>query len=177
MATLVYKEGQNLNFAISAEVIEAVIRSGLVQATPAPTPDENLARSYYSKGEDEYNHQNYEAAVKDYTEAIRLNPGLPQAYYARGCAYKFLGQYSKVIADFSEVIRVIPNDFGAYDNRGCAYLHLNQFAKAILDFTLAIGFEPKDSDAYGNRGLETRRSMIGFWVKPDRRNLSASPPF
>jgi hypothetical protein len=45
MATLVYKEGQNLNFAISAEVIEAMIRSGLARTkpfpsqTPSPTPD------------------------------------------------------------------------------------------------------------------------------------------
>jgi S1-C subfamily serine protease len=37
MATLVYKEGQNLNFAISAEVIEAVIQSGSAFATPVPS--------------------------------------------------------------------------------------------------------------------------------------------
>jgi Sulfatase-modifying factor enzyme 1/Trypsin-like peptidase domain len=38
MATLLFREGQNLNFAISAEVIEAAIRAGITQATPAPTP-------------------------------------------------------------------------------------------------------------------------------------------
>ena len=156
MATLVYKEGQNLNFAISAEVIETVVRSGLVQATPTPspsaTPDKNLAWSYYSKGEDEYNHHNYEAAVKDYTEAIRLNAGLVSAYDARAHAYDFLGQYSKAIPDFSTDIGFEPKDWAAYGCRGRDYFRLNQFDKAILDFSTAIGFEPKDWAAYQNRG-------------------------
>jgi S1-C subfamily serine protease len=37
MATLIYKEGQNLNFAIFAGVIEGVIQSGLASATPVPS--------------------------------------------------------------------------------------------------------------------------------------------
>jgi hypothetical protein len=37
MLSLVYKEGWNLNFAISAEVIEAVVRTVLFQTTVAPS--------------------------------------------------------------------------------------------------------------------------------------------
>ena len=101
MATLISREGQNLNFAISAEAIEAVVRSALAQAssTPSATPDENLAWSYYSRGDDEYGDRRYEAAVKDYTEAIRFNSNLVQAYYYRGCAYSFLRQYRAACQD------------------------------------------------------------------------------
>jgi len=41
MATLLSKEGQNLNFAISAEVIQAVLRSGLGQVAPTSAPTRN----------------------------------------------------------------------------------------------------------------------------------------
>ena len=77
MATLVSKEGQNLNFAISAEIITSVIHAGLAQTSPAakpgfpsPTPNENLASSYYSKALSESKERNYAEAVDDFVKAV-----------------------------------------------------------------------------------------------------------
>ncbi|MCK5578080.1 MAG: tetratricopeptide repeat protein, partial [Planctomycetes bacterium] len=49
---------------------------------------------YMAKGE-------YLKAIKDYTEAIKVNPGFIDAYYNRGFVYTNMGLYGKAIADYT----------------------------------------------------------------------------
>ncbi len=159
MATLVYKEGQNLNFAISAEVIEAVVRSGLAEGTPAPsaapnpTPDEKLASDYFAKAWSEGSAKHYEDAINDYTKAIRLKDHYVDAYVSRGWAYVQLERYQNAVVDFSEAIRLKPDESNAYANRGFAYNNLRQFERAIEDCSQAIQLNPDELYAQFNRGV------------------------
>jgi formylglycine-generating enzyme required for sulfatase activity len=68
--------------------------------------EEDLAPDYRAeKGE-------YDKAIADCTEAIRLDPKHVEAYHNRGVAYWNKGEYDKAIADFTEAIRLEPtNDF------------------------------------------------------------------
>ena len=52
----------------------------------------------------------YDKAVADYTEAIRLDPKYRQAYTNRGVAYAKSGDDPKAIADFTEAIALSPNE-------------------------------------------------------------------
>jgi len=179
MATLVYKEGQNLNFAISAEVIEAVVRSRLAEGTPtasaAPssTPDEKLASDYFAKALSEGNDKHYEDAINDYTKAIRLKDDYVDAYVNRGWAHNQLELFQDAIVDLSEAIRLKPDEANAYYNRGFAYIRLNQYQKAINDYTEAIRIGPayadlssfltQETNAYRNRGWAY--SQLGLYEK------------
>ena len=158
MATLVSKEGQNLNFAISAEVIETVLRSGAGQVTvvpsptPSATPDRNLASSYVKRGNDESDQQEYEAAVKDYTEALRLTPGNEAAYEYRGIAYFHLSQFNKAADDLTTAINLRPKYNNLYRYRGAAYLGLGNYSAAVDDESEAITLSPDSPEAYEYRG-------------------------
>ena len=57
--------------------------------------------AYGNKGE-------YDRAISDFTEAIRLDPKLASAYYNRGIAYENKGEHDKAIADYTEAIRLEP---------------------------------------------------------------------
>jgi tetratricopeptide (TPR) repeat protein len=50
----------------------------------------------------------FDRAIADYTEAIRLDPKLAIAYYERGVAYHALGDFDRAIADYTEAIRLDP---------------------------------------------------------------------
>ena len=58
-------------------------------------------RAYAKKGD-------YDKAIADYTEAIRLDPKNAEAYCNRGHAYEEKGDYDKAIADCTEAIRLDP---------------------------------------------------------------------
>jgi tetratricopeptide (TPR) repeat protein len=44
----------------------------------------------------------YDKAIDEYTEAIRLKPDYADAYYNRGNAYVGQGKLDKAIADFAK---------------------------------------------------------------------------
>ena len=61
----------------------------------------NRAVGYYSKG-------NYDLAIQDTDQAIRLNPNEPSFYYTSGLAYKKKGDFDRAIQDFNEAIHLEP---------------------------------------------------------------------
>ncbi len=91
-------------------------------------------------------------SIKDYDEAIRLDPQSAEAHYKRGFAYQNMGQGERAIEDFDRAIRINPEFAMAYSNRGYAYLNKGQYDRAVVDCTKAIKLDPSDAVAYLNRG-------------------------
>jgi tetratricopeptide (TPR) repeat protein len=110
------------------------------------------AEDYMDRGYEYLQKKQYDKAIEDFTEAIRLDPKLADAYLNRGVAFEKKKEYDKAIKDYTEVIRLSPKDGDAYFNRGVAYEKKEEYDKAIEDYTEAIRLDPKDSNARSNRG-------------------------
>ena len=93
-----------------------------------------------------------DAAIADYTEAIRLDPGDAEAYYNRGVIYAHKGDYDAAVADYTEAIRLDPGDATAYYNRGFDYGKIGDYPRAIAYYSEAIRLGPGDATAYFARG-------------------------
>jgi len=68
------------------------------------------AIDYYNRGNTKASNSNFQEAVIDYTEAIRLNPELQEAYSNRGNAKNALGDFTGAISDYTEAIRMNPRN-------------------------------------------------------------------
>ena len=66
-------------------------------------------------------------AIRDYTEAIRLNPRAADAFNNRGNAYQNSGDFERALADYDEAIRLNPAYAHAYNNRGVALAGMRRF--------------------------------------------------
>jgi tetratricopeptide (TPR) repeat protein len=106
------------------------------------------------RGRTLYEGGNYESAIADYSEAIRLNSQSIGAYINRALAHTALGKHEKAIADYTEVVRIAPKYASAYDGRASARYALNDHTGAIADYTEVIRLVPHldDSDVFYNRG-------------------------
>jgi hypothetical protein len=167
IATQVWKEGQNLNFAISAETIRDAIAKSSAKPTPNVTRDS--AEDYFNRADREMRSRNYQSAIIDYTEAIRLKPDWAQAYSDRGNAYDNLGQYDKAVDDFTEVIRLEPKWISAYSERGHAYSAQRLYRKAVAAYTEAIRLWPDDADLYDSRAIVFDKLGNHSRAEQDRR--------
>jgi lipoprotein NlpI len=98
--------------------------------------------------------QEYDKAINDFNEAIRLDPKNPVAYQKRGYAWNEKKEYDKAIADYSEAIcRQNPNEVWGSQLRAYMWYLQKDYEKAIADCDEAIRMEPENALAYFHRGL------------------------
>ena len=98
------------------------------------------------------NKSEYDKAIKDYTEAIRLDPELAMAYGNRGLAYAKKGEYDKSIEDCTVAIRLDSRLPIPYLARSTAYASKGDHDQVIKDCTEAIRLKPDFAAAFLNRG-------------------------
>jgi tetratricopeptide (TPR) repeat protein len=121
-------------------------------STTPPESSEAAKLAYYNRGLAFYEKKDYDHAITEFNEAIRLDPNFSDAYNNRGHIYERKKQYDRAIADFNEAIRLDQNNAMAYNNRGDIYSHKKQYDSAIADFTESIRLDPNIALAYSNRG-------------------------
>jgi serine/threonine-protein kinase len=112
------------------------------------------------RGNAAMDQHDYDMAIAEYSNAIRLDPESDVAYHNRGNAYADKGEYAKAIADFNQAIRLAPDDPDSYTS---------------LAWLLATC--PKDDLRDGKRAVELamRACNLGRWHDAnDIENLAAA---
>src|SRR5580704_11266374 len=117
---------------------------------------QNLAVAFSDRGLAYARKDQYDRALEDLDQAIRLNPNYTAAFNNRGSAYSAKGDLDRAIADYREAIRLDPKIAAAFNNRGFAYSWKGDLDRAIADHSEAIRLNPKYALAFLNRGNEYR---------------------
>jgi lipoprotein NlpI len=104
------------------------------------------AKAYLAKGE-------FDNAIADFTEVVKLYPESPYAYQHRASAYQKKGDYDRAIVDYSELIRRGQLGPYAFFGRGVAYLRNGELDHAIADYNRAIELNPKNARVYRARAI------------------------
>jgi len=109
-------------------------------------PKEEQAIDAVHRGEAYFNKGEFDKAIADFTEAIRLNPEYDLAYIVRGLAYSEKGEHGRAITDYTDAIALDPKLPDAYALRGQAYEKQGDQAKAEADFAKAkeLGYIPPE---------------------------------
>ena len=84
-----------------------------------------------------------ERALRDYEQAIRLNPANAGAYANRGSILAERGDHDAAILDYNEAIRFEPKLAEAYYNRGVSFATAERWEAASRDFNEAIRLNPE----------------------------------
>src|SRR5262249_24447780 len=105
----------------------ALINSGEQTPQALVIVDNNRGNAYTTKGE-------YDRAVQDYDQSIKLNPSYATAFNNRGVAYQKKGAYDRAISDFDESIKLDANYANAFANRAETYLSKGEYERAVRDY-------------------------------------------
>jgi tetratricopeptide (TPR) repeat protein len=75
------------------------------------------AEAFKNRGWAWFHKKEYDKALADYAEAIRLNPEFAQAFLDRGLIWSAKKEWGKALADYDEAIRIDPKFAWAHNNR------------------------------------------------------------
>ena len=125
---------------------------GFALAAMVGCSNDRKVEELLKQGEAARQSQDYEQAIADYTEAIRLNPKSDKAYVGRGSVFAITGEFSKGIDDLTEAIQLNTNNVLAYEMRGSARFGIQRFDEAISDYDVALKFEPTNGQLFKPRG-------------------------
>jgi tetratricopeptide (TPR) repeat protein len=130
----------------------AIIQFGQANPRLLATAFNNRGFAYKLKGD-------YDRALQDYDQAIRLNPNNANAYNNRGMIYKIRGEYDRAIEEYSQAIWLSNNDYpAAFFNRAKSYFAKGQYDRALADFDIVLRFNPRNPNGLYGRGLAEVRS-------------------
>ncbi len=113
----------------------------------------NAIQAYANRGNIYREKGEYNKALSDFTEAIRLKPYKAEFYATRGSIYTELKEYDKAMDDLNHALNLKPDLSGAYLNRGNLYRLKGDNNKAISDYSEALKFKPDYAGALYNRAI------------------------
>jgi tetratricopeptide (TPR) repeat protein len=99
-----------------------------------------------------------DAAIPDFSAALKRDPKLALAHFGRGLAFLSKKDPGTALEDLNDAIRLAPGNSEFHLVRGVAYVALKQDAKAEAEFTTAIRLDPNQHRAYDARGAVRLRA-------------------
>lgn len=101
----------------------------------------------------------YDSALADHNESVRLSPTVAFPVSMRGAYYYNRGSYDEAMPDFDQTLRIDPRFTDALLNRGAIYLFRGDVARANADFNAAIRVDSR-------LDLDVRRKKLNIqWLR------------
>ncbi|MEX0980893.1 MAG: tetratricopeptide repeat protein [Bacteroidales bacterium] len=109
------------------------------------------ARKYFKAGEDFYDVNKFEDAIKQFTNAIELDPEHYKAYIARATAYERIHEYAEAAEDYERALVFRDRDVEMHYLAGKAYYNAGNYGSALAKLNHAINKKSNYLEAYQTR--------------------------
>jgi len=96
---------------------------------------------------------NIEEAIREYDEAIKINPNLATLYVEQGLNYRAISSKDKAIESFSKAITLNPSDPQPYYLISRTYATFGDYSKALQYAESAVQNNPGDASLHANLGV------------------------
>ena len=119
----------------------------------AGQPGDTLAKAFTYRGFSRLKKNQYDGAIEDFNQAIRLDANNAWAFANRGNAYFNKRQFDRALQDYDQALRLNPPGYATlFYGRGAIYSSKGDLGGAIAQFDEAIRLQPDFPEAFSNRG-------------------------
>jgi tetratricopeptide (TPR) repeat protein len=127
---------------------------------------QNLAAVYQQRGYAAATNQQFQDAISDYSEAIKITPEDARIYEQRAAVEMKLSDNDKALADYSEAIKLKPNEVRYYGYRSYIYELKNDLKNSMADTEKVLKLDPNNKEAKARRDRLTARQAANVPFTP-----------
>jgi len=111
----------------------------------------NLANAFYFRGIAKADKNDFDGAIGDYSQALKIDATDSDYLNSRAQAYAAKNDLDRALADYNQSIKTNPRSVFAYNSRGMAYQRKGDFARAAADYAEVTKLQPNNADAWNAR--------------------------
>lgn len=112
-----------------------------------------MLNPYLIRADIESNRGNWDSALTDMEEAVRLYPDEPGLYINRAFIRYNTDNYLGAMSDYNYALQLDPNNMAALFNRALLRFEVKDLINAKKDFSSVLSLNPQNFHALYNRGL------------------------
>jgi tetratricopeptide (TPR) repeat protein len=112
----------------------------------------------FARGVQQMNHGEAQAAIRTFSEIIRLKPEFAEGWNKRATIYFLIGEYDRSLQDCDEVIKRNPQHWGVLAGYGQIYVQLDKPEEALAYFQRALAVNPNLQQV--ERMIEQLRQIV-----------------
>jgi len=124
--------------------------------TDSRLPEPKAAKVCFDRGEGYRLNGQFDLAIKEFDEAINLDPTNSMPFACRAFCWTKKGDFKRAIADYDKAIKLDPKNYAYFRGRGTAWTLSQEWDKAAADLDQAIRLNPDDADSFHSRA--------GLWI-------------
>jgi tetratricopeptide (TPR) repeat protein len=130
---------------------DAAIRHFTLAIESGDLPHPDIFFAFSNRGNAHAGRRDYDCALQDYDEALRMNPKFAAALRNRGITHAQKGDHDRAIRDFTEATRLDPDDPHALIYRALVHCARGEFVDSLRDFDAALRVCPSCPVAVAGR--------------------------
>lgn len=106
--------------------------------TQSTENEREKAQQLYLKGMEYYYGGEYKNAIRQFEQALEINPNYIEFHIGIGLSQSELGNHQAAIAVFNQILTINPNYYNAYYNRASNYKALGKLQLDLQDLTKTL---------------------------------------
>jgi tetratricopeptide (TPR) repeat protein len=127
---------------------------------------DELSAVYQRRGYADASQQNYQDAISEYGEALKLTPQDVRIYEQRAAVEMKINDYDKALADYSEIIKLKPNEVRYYNYRAYIYELKNDATNSMTDTEKVLKLDANNQDAKARKQRLEQKAAANISVTP-----------
>ncbi|WXG41901.1 MAG: tetratricopeptide repeat protein [Candidatus Freyarchaeum deiterrae] len=165
------------NFQELRKDLEKIYQQETRSPPPKPPKKTKLeAWEYNNQGLSFYNLGLLDEAIREYKEAIGINPDYADAHNNLGNALKDKGLLDEAISEYTEALKINPDYADTHSNLGVALRGKGMLDEAIQEYREALRIKPTLTEAHSNLGNAlTEQGLLDDAIQEYREALSIKP--